>query len=333
MPVRRDGQEAAQTTHQSSCDTTSIAHPDDNQNRMKADIALLTDHRFTADTASPGDWYFGNILAEDGLLRAAFDGLGLSSMRVNWSHADEDWSQYRCAVFRTTWDYFDRFAEFTAWLDRVERQTRLCNPASIIRWNMDKHYLVDLAARGIRVVPSRFVERGSELHLHDLLDQTGWPEAVIKPCVSGAARHTYRVNRANAERINLIIRPLLASESFIFQPFQASIMQTGEDSLMVFGGRYSHAVRKLAKPGDFRVQDDHGGTVGPYQPTHAQIELAERAIAACDPVPAYGRVDMIRDNAGRHAIMELELIEPELWLRFHPPAAEAFATAIAMPEA
>jgi len=295
---------------------------------MKADIALLTDRRFTATAARPGDWYFGNILAEDRLLCAALDGLGLASVRVDWSRADEDWSQYRCAVFRTTWDYFDRFGEFTAWLDRVEDQTQLCNPASIVRWNMDKHYLADLAARGVPVVRSRFVERGSTASLTELIDETGWAEAVIKPCVSGAARHTYRVNRANADRLDAIFQPLLAAEAFLFQPFEASIMETGEDSLMVFGGRYSHAVRKRAKPGDFRVQDDHGGTVGPHQPTREQIELAERAIAACDPVPAYGRVDMIRDSTGRHAIMELELIEPELWLRFHPPAAEALARAI-----
>jgi glutathione synthase/RimK-type ligase-like ATP-grasp enzyme len=84
----------------------------------------------------------------------------------------------------------------------------------------------------------------------------------------------------------------------------------------------------VAKPGDFRVQDDHGGTVHEYQPTQEQIALAERAVAACRPRPVYGRVDLIRDNDGRLAVMELELIEPELWLRFHPPAAEAFADGI-----
>lgn len=294
-----------------------------------ADIALLTDRRFTAAQARPDDWYFGNILAEDRLLRAALQELGLSSVRVDWSRTDEDWSQYRCAVFRTTWDYFDRFGEFTAWLDRVAGQTRLCNPASIIHWNMDKHYLADLAARDIPVVQSRFIERGSDLHLRELLQDSGWTEAVIKPCVSGAARHTYRVNPGNAEQLETLIRPLLASESFLFQPFEPSIMEHGEDSLMVFGGRYSHAVRKRAKHGDFRVQDDHGGTVAPHQPSAAQIELAERAIAACAPLPAYGRVDMITDSTGGHAVMELELIEPELWLRFQPAAAATLALAIA----
>ncbi|MBX9584094.1 MAG: hypothetical protein K2X87_27660 [Gemmataceae bacterium] len=296
---------------------------------MGADVALLTDRRYVAADAAEGDWYLGNILHEDRLLRAELDRLGLSSARADWSRPDQDWSAFRCAVFRTTWDYFDRFADFSAWLDRAGRQTRLCNPPATVRWNMDKHYLADLAARGVRVVRTRFVERGGFAGMRALLDEAGWDEAVIKPCVSGAARHTYRVGPADAARLDAVVRPLAAAESFLLQPFERSILEDGEDSLMVFRGRYSHAVRKLARPGDFRVQDDHGGTVHPYHPTPAQIDLAERAMAACDPAPAYGRVDMIRDHEGQFAVMEVELIEPELWLRFHPPAAAAMAEAIA----
>ena len=115
----------------------------------------------------------------------------------------------------------------------------------------------------------------------------------------------------------------------MLQPFQRQVVAQGEDTLMVFQGSYSHAVRKIAKPGDFRVQDDFGGTVHHYQPTAAQISLAERAMAACPELPAYGRVDMIVDETGQLAVMELEIIEPELWLRRHPPSAEHFAAAIA----
>ncbi|MGL4422219.1 MAG: hypothetical protein ACRCZF_16235, partial [Gemmataceae bacterium] len=125
-----------------------------------------------------------------------------------------------------------------------------------------------------------------------------------------------------------ILSKLLTEEAMIVQPFQADITQTGEDTLMVFGGKYSFAVRKVVKPGDFRVQDDFGGTVHRYEPTAEQIELAEHAMAACSPVPVYGRVDMVRGNDGRLAIMEMELIEPELWLRYHPPAADTFADAV-----
>jgi glutathione synthase/RimK-type ligase-like ATP-grasp enzyme len=297
--------------------------------QMKADVALLTERRYVAQDVPESDWYRRNILRDDQLLQEALDQLGISSVRVDWSCPDEDWSGYRCAVFRTTWDYFDRFDEFSAWLDKVQSLTQLCNTPSLIRWNMDKHYLADLESRGVIVVPSRYVERGTTVCLQDLLDEAGWCDAVIKPCVSGAARHTYRVHRNNAGEMDAVVRRLLANESLLLQPFQQGIVEQGEDALIMLNGRFSHAVRKVAKPGDFRVQDDHGGSVHHYEPTTAQIELAEHAMAVCHSVPTYGRVDMIQDNHGGYAVMELELIEPELWLRYHPPAASVLAQGIA----
>jgi glutathione synthase/RimK-type ligase-like ATP-grasp enzyme len=194
---------------------------------------------------------------------------------------------------------------------------------------MDKHYLADLEARGVTTVPSRFIERGSSANLLMLLKETGWNEAIIKPCISGAARHTYRFDPDKASSLEAIMEPLLLEESFLLQPFQESILRDGEDTLMFFGNRFTHAVRKVAKPGDFRVQDDHGGKVYHHVATDEQIEFAQRALAACEPAPAYGRVDLVRDNQGNFAVMELELIEPELWLRNHPPSAMAFAESIA----
>ncbi len=296
---------------------------------MKFDVALLTERRYVTNVAPQGDWYLDNVLRDDNLLQAALDDLGISSVRVEWSDPHQDWSEFRCAVFRTTWDYFERFDEFSAWLARVQSLTRLCNDSSIIEWNMDKHYLADLQAKGVAVVPSKFVERGTKIELRELLAETAWDDAVIKPCVSGAARHTYRVHRENAAELDPVIEGLLSAESLLLQPFQPAIVEHGEDSLMVFNGRFSHAVRKVAKPGDFRVQDDHGGTVHHYEPTPGQIELAESAMAVCHPPPAYGRVDMVQVNNGKYAVMELELIEPELWLRYLPTAAMSFAQAIA----
>lgn len=294
-----------------------------------ADVALLTERRYVAVTAAADDWYLGNILLDDQLLQAALHRRGISSVRVDWADPHVDWARFRCAVFRTTWDYFDRRAEFAAWLQRVAGQTQLCNEAPLITWNMDKHYLADLQGRGIPIVRSQFVEQGSAVTLAELLESTGWTEAIIKPCVSGAARHTYRVGRQDVAELEPVVRRLLVSESLILQPFQQDVLRHGEDTLMMIDGRFSHAVRKVPRPGDFRVQDDHGGTVHPYVPTDAQLELARRAMDACHPAPAYGRVDMVRDNQGRDAVMELELIEPELWLRHHPPAADLFADAIA----
>jgi len=297
--------------------------------KHKADVALLTDHRYEAMVALPGDWYLGNILEDDGLLQNELERQGISSVRVDWARKDVDWSQYKCVVFRTTWDYFDRFEEFSQWLDDVSKQTKLCNPYSMIKWNMDKHYLKDLESKGIPVTPSRFVEKGSTVNIEDEILKSGWHELVIKPCVSGAARHTYRVNKLNAKAIETVVNKLLKYESFVYQPFLESVLTQGEDTLMLFDGKFSHAIRKLAKPGDFRVQDDHGGTVHDYQPDAEQIEFAEKAMAVCSTLPSYGRVDMVRDNQGKLALMELEMIEPELWLRKHPPSAKLFAESIA----
>jgi glutathione synthase/RimK-type ligase-like ATP-grasp enzyme len=287
--------------------------------------ALLTDHRYTASKAPEGDWYLANILKDDELLQKALTARGIDSVRVDWADKSVNWRKFDCIVFRTTWDYFERFEEFTAWLKQAEKVTRVINDPSLVWWNMDKHYLHDLHQKGIPVVPSAFIEKGSSLNLREMLDESGWSEAVIKPCVSGAARHTYRVNRENAGEIQTTVEALLKEEAFLLQPFMDEVVRTGEDTLMVIGGKFTHAVRKRAKQGDFRVQDDHGGTVHEYTPTQDQIRLAEQAMAACSPEPLYGRVDMVRDNNGSWQVMELELIEPELWLRYHPPAAEAFA--------
>ncbi len=294
-----------------------------------ADIALLTDRRFVAAVAGPDDWYLANILREDRLLRDALQEHGLTAVRLDWRDPSVDWARFRAAVFRTTWDYFERFAEFTRWIDRTERVTRLINAPSIIRWNMDKHYLADLAARGIPVVPSRFIERGAAEPLVEEMEAAGWDDAIVKPCVSGGAYQTYRVDRDGAVELEPVFRRLIAEKPFLLQPFMRDIVESGEDTVVVLGGRVTHAVRKKAKAGDFRVQDDHGGSVHQHVAAPDQIELAERAMAACEETPVYGRVDMVRDDDGRLVVMELELIEPELWMRYHPPAALPLAEALA----
>lgn len=292
-------------------------------------VALLTDHRYVATSAAPDDWYLANILNDDRLLQDALRERGFEATRVDWADASIDWTTFHVAVFRTTWDYFEQQGRFRNWLTQVATQTRLCNPAALVTWNMDKHYLADLQAAGLPIVPTLFVERGDARSLAKCLAIAGWDEAVIKPCISGAARHTYRVDAQNASAIEHVIRPILAEESFLLQAFQHRVVDQGEDTLMVIDGHFTHAVRKLAKSGDFRVQDDHGGTVHACEPSQAQIDLAIRAMGACSPAPAYGRVDMVQDDHGDWVIMELELIEPELWLRRHPPAAARFADAIA----
>ncbi|MBX2964191.1 MAG: hypothetical protein KF687_16890 [Cyclobacteriaceae bacterium] len=290
------------------------------------DIILLTDARYV-NPPNP-DWYKQNILDDDKLVREALERRGLTVTRTNWDNPTYDWTQTRFAVFRTTWDYFERFEEFSQWLDRVGTQTQLINPLPLVRWNIDKHYLRDLEQYGIRIPPTVFIEKGDKRSLTEIVRQTGWPEYVLKPTVSGTARHTYRFVAENASAHESIFQQLIASESMLVQEFQHPVLAKGEVAFMLFGGKFSHAVLKKAKPGDFRVQDDFGGTVHEYNPSVSEIEFAESVVAYCQPAPAYARVDCIWNNQHELCVSEFELIEPELWFRKHPPAAELFADAI-----
>jgi glutathione synthase/RimK-type ligase-like ATP-grasp enzyme len=292
----------------------------------RVDVVILTESRY--ENPASVDWYIENILFEDNLLRQELAQLGLRVERVAWARPDFDWSQAKAAVFRSTWDYFHRFAEFTAWLDQVTPLLQLINPASLIRWNCDKHYLLDLEARGVHCVPGCLVEAGDQRTLAELLAELRCSEAILKPAVGGAGRHIHRVQASDLSEHGLIFRELIGAEAMLIQPFQNNVLTEGEISLVIIGGRFTHAVRKRGKPGDFRVHDDYGGTVHPHEATPEEIDFAERAVAACQPAPLYARVDLIRDNAGRLAIMELELIEPELFFRFQPTAAKLLAEKI-----
>jgi glutathione synthase/RimK-type ligase-like ATP-grasp enzyme len=290
-------------------------------------IVILTESRY--EKPSVDNQYIRNLLFEDNLLADCLKQRGLPTQRVDWARADFDWAQARAAVFRSTWDYFDRFAEFSAWLARVAPLLPTINPAQQIRWNCDKRYLLDLQERGVAVVPTRLIERGSGQSLASLLADASHCDAVLKPAVSGAARHTYRLSANNVDAHEAIFAELIAAEDMLLQPFQKSVLKQGEISLIVIAGQYTHAVHKVGKPGDFRVQDDHGGVVFPHAASAVEIALAERAVAACDPLPAYARVDLVRSNDDRLVVMELELVEPELFFRFEPSAAEKLADEIA----
>ncbi|MCX4243059.1 ATP-grasp domain-containing protein [Paraliomyxa miuraensis] len=294
---------------------------------VRATVALITEDRY--EHPAPGHWYTDNILEEDRLVTEALAAHGIATERVSWSRASTPWERFDAAVLRTTWDYCDRFAEFSAWLERVSTRTRLLNPPALVRWNVDKHYLADLRARGVAIVPTVFVERGDPTPLAEQLRTHGLDEAVIKPAISGAARHTYRVRADTAVDHQPQWAERLREQAMLLQPFQRDVIERGEVTLAVIDGRVTHALCKVPKPGDFRVQDDHGGSVHPHEPSAQEVALAERAIAACDPAPLYGRVDMVRTADGSPAVMELELVEPELWFRREPPAATRLAAAIA----
>ncbi|MBT0963733.1 ATP-grasp domain-containing protein [Denitromonas iodatirespirans] len=290
------------------------------------DVTILTDDRYVRP--DPADWYQQQIATEDGLVADALSARGLTVARRSWSDPAVDWRDTRCALFRSTWDYFDRFAEFSAWFECVSDQTRLFNDAATLRWNMDKRYLAELARAGVASVPTVYAERGSRATLAGLLAEQGWTEAVFKPVVSGAARLTYRIDTTTAAAHEARFAECVAAEAMMVQAFEPAIVTSGELSLIVIDGRTTHAIRKTAKAGDFRVQDDHGGTVHAHTPAADERAFAEAAVRACPTLPLYARVDFVRRGPGDFRLMELELVEPELFFRFAPAAADTLADAL-----
>jgi len=289
-------------------------------------VYLLTESRFL--NRDDSNHHAQHVLEEDVLLSAALLDLGISSQRVNWADSSIDWSTADAAVFRTTWDYFDRFKEFESWLNLASKQVPLINPLSLLRWNMDKHYLLDLNERGFPIVPSIFIEQGEKRSLAELHASSGWDEVILKPCISGTARHTYRLDQSNIPAHESILAELLQDEAMMLQEFHESIIERGEVSHMVINGRYTHSVLKQSKGDDFRVQDSFGGTLHAYSASPSEIALAESVFASCAPSPIYGRLDIMWNNEGGQMIGELEIIEPDLWMRMHPEAAINFAQGI-----
>jgi len=250
---------------------------------------------------------------------------GLEALVVAWD-GPYDWSQAGLVVIRSTWDYVHRLDEFLAWIDRVDAVTTLVNPVEVLRWNAHKRYLAELAVAGLPAVPTKLIERGTTFdQLADLVaDAT---ELVVKPAVSASAYGTSRglaTDPALAEHL----RGLLGTADVLVQPLVPSVISDGEVSLIYLGGELSHAVRKIAKPGDYRVQHEHGGTVQHHTPTAAEIEVGEATLAALPAPCAYARVDLVQGTGGP-LLMEVELIEPQLFLDHAPGSAERFARVLA----
>lgn len=292
----------------------------------KYDVIILTDKRYVNPPKLNN--YIQNVLDEDNYVKKALENQGLTVDRLSWDDATFNWTTTKYILFRTTWDYFDRFSEFSSWLNTVSKQTTLLNSEKIIRWNIDKHYLQDLQQNGVHICESYFIEKSTQTTLQELSQKYNLNDFVLKPCISGAARHTYKISLENIHEYEETFSTLIDKEAMIIQPFQYNIIEKGEISLMVMNGKFTHAVLKITKPGDFRVQDDFGGSVHNYTPTDEEIMFAENAVRACIKLPIYARVDVFTDNNGKLAIAELELIEPELWFRNHPAAADELALGI-----
>lgn len=239
-----------------------------------------------------------------------------------WNDGAIDWSGFDLIVPSSTWDYHLQPDPFREWLERDDVRRSLRNDVATIRWNLDKRYLQELEGAGVPTIPTLWTEPGSEDEIERAVAELGWGDVVIKPVVDLGAERLARVETAMVGRI---LRSLDAPG--MAQPFLPSVLTEGEISLVLIEGRLSHALRKRPARGDFRVQSQYGGTHELTEPPAGAAEIAAAALDCAPGEPLYARVDLVRGDGGLRVI-ELELIEPRLFVDLVPERAEAIARAL-----
>jgi len=270
-------------------------------------------------------------------LSAALDARGVPSAVVRWDDPGVDWTAFGLVVVRSVWDYVHRRDEFLAWAERTAAVAALVNPPAHLRWSSDKRYLADLRAAGVPTVPTAFAAPGEAMD---------WPDAdrvVVKPAVSAGSIDTARYAmgaggrpdaRSPAEAVEHVARLHAAGRVAMAQPYLEAVEgERGETALVFLEGRLSHACRKgpmlvpgLAVVGGLFVEED----IRPTTPTAAELAVAQAALAVVPGGPSlYARVDVIPDDAGDPVVLELELVEPSLFLAFADGGAVRAADAIA----
>jgi O-ureido-D-serine cyclo-ligase len=268
-------------------------------------------------------------------LIAAFRARNEAVSVVDWDDASVDWRAFEMALLRSTWDYATRLPEFLDWLERTAQLTQLVNPPAIVRWNIDKHYLEDLARAGVPTVPSEFVEPGQDAAhaLRQFQARHGAGELVVKPAIGAGSRDAQRHRGPERAAIETHVRRLIdAGRSALMQPYLERVDEHGETALIYFAGRFSHAIRKgaLLRTGEGPTDQLFAAeTIAPRAPTTEELRVGELALRAIPSGPLlYTRVDLIRDASDQPRVLELELTEPSVFLLHDVAAANRFAAAI-----
>lgn len=267
------------------------------------------------------------IHPDDAHLVLSLNRLGIETTACIWNDPAVDWSRFDAVLIRTTWDYFKHYTAFQQWLARLPIPA--INNTRLLQWNSDKRYLLDLEQQGVAIIPTRIA---AAKDLREILATMQACEVVVKPTVSGGAWHTLR-GVVGETAFDHAVKHLPQDLDYIVQAFVPEIVRNGEWSLLYFDGHYSHAVLKRAASGDYRVQADFGGSTEAIEPGADIIASAQQALTATAAIghtdQAYARVDGVIVD-GRFLLMELEMIEPLLFLKHRPDAAERFAANLRM---
>lgn len=254
--------------------------------------------------------------------------LGWSIDMVPWKSAGIDWNQYDAVYICTPWDYPGDPDSFLLLLESINGSNAiLVNDIALVRWTIPKTYLRDLESRGAAIVPSIWCEQFDSEMLPGFFDVHQSDRIIVKPVVSTNAHDTYLLDRSVAADVVTDLENIFATRPFVVQPFMENVQAEGEYSLFFFSNEFSHAILKTPKERDFRVQEEHGAKVVSAEPEFTLLETASDLLHLVNPMPVYARCDFIRGPDGRFLLMELEVIEPSLYLRMDSESPKRFARA------
>jgi glutathione synthase/RimK-type ligase-like ATP-grasp enzyme len=262
--------------------------------------------------------------ADEPLLLAALASAGIEARVLPWDDDAAPFSEHDLVVLRSTWNYYRRVDDFVAWVARTGARTRVLNPPEIVAWNAKKTYLTQLEEQGVDIVPTEFVRAQTTCTVGELLEARGWADVVIKPVVSAGSFRTERFSRATIPAAQVFLDALVADRDVMVQRWMPSVETYGERSLVWIDGEVTHAIRKTPRfsggseqvSGEVAIADD-------------ERAFAVRALAPFARELLYARVDMVRDAEGTLRLMELELIEPSLFLVHSTAALDRFVSALA----
>lgn len=248
-----------------------------------------------------------------GKLTPAFAAQGMQTTLVRWRDAAEKASEFDAMLPLFVWDYFEgNEKEFLNEMAKADAKTKLFNPYSVLKWNLNKSYLEELERQGAPVISTLTVERVTERNVAAAFDTLGTDTLVIKPQIGGGAWRQVLYKKGDP----FPSRDALPPEAAMIQAFLPSVVEEGEYSFLYFGGQFSHAVNKTPKSGDYRIQSMYGGVEEVYAPSSQEREAARQVLGSLDFTPLYARVDLLRGIDGRLKLIELEMLEPYLYLSF-----------------
>lgn len=269
------------------------------------------------------------FVTDDELLREPLETIGWTVQPVSWRAKNIDWNAFDIVIIRTPWDYQNDYRAFLTVLENIERSSaQLENGIELVRWNIRKTYLRDLEARGIDIVSTIWGTGLDATRLCSLFIELHTGELVLKPTISANADYTFRLSLQSVDGQLSELESVFGKREWMAQPFMERIIDEGEFSLMYFTGSFSHCILKTPKPGDFRVQEEHGATITAVLAEPALIADGNRVLTVLGGNPLYARADFVRTCHNDFALMELELIEPALYFRMDPSSPRRFAQAL-----